>query len=94
MSKRPAFDLSELTAEAAAPMQEATQRTAKPALPQSKPRKGREPQPVPTADLEPLAFKVPPVFRRRFKRCALDANIKLNELLFQALDAWEAAQKH
>jgi hypothetical protein len=40
----------------------------------------------------PLNFKVDPEFRRRFRRCAAEADLKLNELLRQALDAWE--EKH
>jgi hypothetical protein len=47
---------------------------------------------VRTANLEALAFKVPPVFRKRFKQRAVTADLKLNELLFEALDAWE--EKH
>jgi hypothetical protein len=45
-----------------------------------------------TANLEALAFKVPPEFRRRFKRRAADADLKLNELLFAAFEAWEEKQ--
>jgi len=103
MTKRPTFDLAALTAEAAAPMQEATQRTARAAAavpatatnaPAAKPRRTKPPEAVGTAELEQLAFKVPPAFRKRFKTRALEADLKLNELLFQALDAWEASRKH
>jgi hypothetical protein len=88
MSKRPAIDLNALTSEAAAPMPEASQRTAKPALvPPPSPAR------TPTANLEPLAFKVSPAFRKRFRQCAVDADLKLNELLFEALDAWEKERK-
>ena len=82
MSKRPPVDLKALTAEQAAPMPEAAQRTASltPA------------GPVKTANLEALAFKVPPEFRKRFRQRAVEADLKLNELLFAALDAWE--EKH
>ena len=45
-----------------------------------------------TANLQALAFKVPPAFRRRFRQRAADADLKLNELLFEALDAWEDKQ--
>jgi hypothetical protein len=45
-----------------------------------------------TANLEALAFKVPKEFRRRFKQRAATADLKLNELLFAALEAWE--EKH
>ncbi len=77
MSKRPAINLSDITADQAQPMQEAIQRIA---------------SPTKTAELQPLAFKVPPAFRKRFRQRALEANLKLNELLFATLDAWE--EKH
>lgn len=92
MSKRPAIDLSSLTSAAAAPMAEASQRTPHVVAP---------PPPVParegdeatrTANLEALAFKVPKAFRKRFRQRAANADLKLNELLFEALDAWE--EKH
>ena len=90
MAKRPPIDLIALASEHAAPMPEATQRMA-PASPPS------SPTPVPqakvkTENLEALAFKVPPAFRRRFRQRAATADLKLNELLFAALDAWE--EKH
>jgi hypothetical protein len=44
---------------------------------------------TPTAELQGLAFKVPPAFRKRFRQRAADADLKLNELLFEALEAWE-----
>jgi hypothetical protein len=79
-----------LTAEHAAPMAEATQRTAPLIAPKIKL------QPIAidhaetrTENLEALAFKVPPSFRRRFRQCAVEADLKLNELLFEALAAWE-----
>ena len=34
-------------------------------------------------------FKVSAEFRKRFRERALDADLKLNELLVEALDAWE-----
>lgn len=46
-----------------------------------------------TANLENLNFKVPKSFRKRFRDCAYKADLKHNELLFAALDAWEAMQK-
>ena len=82
MSKRPPVDLKALTAEQAAPMPEAVQRMAPPSPVGS----------VKTANLEALAFKVPPDFRKRFRQRAVAADLKLNELLFAALDAWE--EKH
>lgn len=82
MSKRPPVDLKALTSEQAAPMPEAAQRTALPSPVGS----------VKTTNLEALAFKVPPEFRKRFRQRAVMADLKLNELLFAALDAWE--EKH
>jgi hypothetical protein len=100
MSKRPAIDLAALTSEAAAPMPEAAQRTARPAptppdqpaaptVKTARPTKGEATR---TANLQGLAFKVPAAFRKRFRQRAADADLKLNELLFAALDAWE--EKH
>ncbi len=102
MAKRPTIDLTALTSEAAAPMAEAAQRVAQPLAPPA-------PAPVPvsvtpspavaarettkTANLQGLAFKVPPGFRKRFRQRAADADLKLNELLFEALDAWEEKHK-
>lgn len=101
MAKRPEFDLASLTADAAEPMQEAAQRAAKPAPSALPPTSGTAKPEAATGNVAPertlakrsaLAFKVPPVFRRRFKQRAHDADLKLNELLFEALDAWE--EKH
>jgi hypothetical protein len=97
MTKRPSIDLSALTSEAASPMAEASQRmpsAAPPAPSQETPRLAAVPvrgkgASTPTANLEALAFKVPPAFRRRFRQRAANADLKLNELLFEALDAWE-----
>ena len=92
MSKRPAIDLVALTTEQAVPMPEAAQRT---------PSKTARKQPtlatqstvtVRTENLEGLAFKVSPAFRKRFRQRAVTADLKLNELLFEALAAWE--EKH
>lgn len=87
MSKRPALDLMSLTSDQATPMAEATQRVP------SQPPKTRHTPPRPasvrTENLEALAFKVSPAFRKRFRQCAVGADLKLNELLFEALDAWE-----
>ena len=82
MSKRPSIDLKALTSDQAAPMPEAVQRMAPPSLVGS----------VKTANLEALAFKVPPDFRKRFRQRAVAADLKLNELLFAAFAAWE--EKH
>jgi hypothetical protein len=90
MSKRPAVDLSALTSEAATPMPEASQRVA-PVTAEALPARApvRTAPVVRTANLQALAFKVSPGFRRRFRQRAADADLKLNELLFEALDAWE-----
>lgn len=91
MSKRPSIDLLALTSEPAAPLPEAVQRipstTAKPsAVPSARPAA------VKTEHLHGLAFKVPRDFRKRFRQRAANADMKLNELLFEALAAWE--EKH
>jgi len=94
MSKRPAIDLTALTSEAASPMPEASQRTARVTPPAPPP--AHTPAPAntgtKTANLQALAFKVPPAFRKRFRQRAADSDLKLNELLFAALEAWE--EKH
>jgi hypothetical protein len=91
MSRRPAVDLAALTSEAAAPMSEASQRVARPAVVPGAPLPVVQPAEAPakTANLQALAFKVSPGFRKRFRQRAADADLKLNELLFEALDAWE-----
>lgn len=38
---------------------------------------------VPSADLVPLQFRMPPQFVRAFKQAALDRDLKLNELLVE-----------
>jgi hypothetical protein len=88
MSKRPLIDLAALTSDAATPMPEATQRAprAAPPTPTTAPAKAEA---IRTANLQALAFKVPPSFRKRFRQRAADADLKLNELLFAALEAWE-----
>jgi hypothetical protein len=89
MARRPAIDLASLTAEAARPMADATQRTAH-VVPMAAPASPAAKAPAtPGATIQALAFKVPPAFRRRFRQRAADADLKLNELLFEALDAWE-----
>ena len=94
MSKRPTIDLTALTTEAAAPMPEASQRTARvtPPAPPPPPTPASANMDTKTANLQALAFKVPPAFRKRFRQCAANADLKLNELLFAALQAWE--EKH
>ncbi len=96
MTKRPSIDLAALTSEAAAPMPEAAQRTARvvpmPAAPTPELPPRAITESTPTANLQALAFKVPPAFRKRFRQRAANADLKLNELLFAALDAWEEKQ--
>jgi len=94
LSKRPSIDLMSLTSEQAAPMAEAMQRTPMEAVkPKADPKPRLEAaarsKAVKTENLEALAFKVSPVFRKRFRQRAVAADLKLNELLFEALDAWE-----
>jgi hypothetical protein len=94
LSKRPPIDLMSLTAEHAAPMTEATQRAAPLTAPKIKPQAiAVERVETRTENLEALAFKVPPSFRKRFRKCAVEADLKLNELLFEALDAWEERKR-
>ncbi len=87
-------------------MVEASQRTAQSPQPQSvsqgktevktNPKKvsaKEKPQPtVSSANYETLAFKVSPEFRKRFRRSAVEADLKLNELLFAAFEVWEKEQ--
>ncbi len=89
MSKRPSIDLMALTSEQAAPMLEAVQRTPASAKIINKLKKSVQSESVRTENLEALAFKVSPAFRMRFKKRAVNADLKLNELLFEALYAWE-----
>ncbi|MGD0108043.1 MAG: hypothetical protein ABSC06_29025 [Rhodopila sp.] len=72
-------------------MSEASQRIARPAVVQAVPPPAirAAEAPTKTANLQALAFKVSPGFRKRFRQRAADADLKLNELLFEALDAWE-----
>ena len=97
-AKRPAIDLMALTSEQATPMAEAVQLTAPPTIvraplpkpaPIAEPAAPAEPGGAVTANLEGLSFKVPPEFRRRFRQRAVEADLKLNELLFAVFEAWE-----
>ena len=85
-----------LTSELATPMAEASQRHAPPSTAtvgptalRTVPKVERAPVPVKTENLEGLSFKVSPDFRRRFRSRAVAADLKLNELLAEALTAWE-----
>lgn len=46
-----------------------------------------------TADLEPLNFKVPAEFRKKFRTLALEHDLKLNGLLFAAVEAFEKSKR-
>ena len=52
---------------------------------------GRKPEASPALSpaSAPLNFKVDADFRRRFRQRAAEADLKLNELLREALEAWE-----
>ena len=54
----------------------------------------RQSEPVATGPKSsaPLNFKVDQAFRRRFRQRAAEADLKLNELLREALEAWEEKQ--
>lgn len=56
---------------------------------------GRQPEarPAQATGTAPLNFKVAPEFRRRFRQCAAEADLKLNELLREALEAWEEKRR-
>jgi hypothetical protein len=47
---------------------------------------------VPSAELVPLQFRMPPEFVKAFKQAALDADMKLNELLKSCFDAYQKQQ--
>ena len=49
---------------------------------------------VPSAELVPMNFKMPPDFVKRFKREALERDMKLNELFEAAFDAFVEKGKH
>ena len=76
MSKRPSIDLMALTSEQAAPMPEGLQRTATPSpvMPEIASTPSAK---TATANLQALAFKVPPEFQKRFRQRAANADLKL-----------------
>jgi hypothetical protein len=43
---------------------------------------------VPSAELVPMQFRMPPDFVKAFKQAALDRDMKLNELLNTCFDAF------
>jgi hypothetical protein len=97
VSKRPPIDLAAITSQVAEPMQEAAQRAPIPAAPAPRPKApARPPEPETrggdefrTENLVPMAFKVTKQFQKRFKTAALEADLKMVELLYEALDVWE-----
>jgi hypothetical protein len=46
-----------------------------------------------SAELVPLQFRMPPDFVREFKQAALDANLKLNELLKACFDEYQQKRR-
>ncbi len=105
MTKRQMPDLSKLLADTAVPMSDATEppqfgprlitkdspAPASERIAPTNPRIAAQEETA-TANLENLNFKVPKSFRKRFRDCAYKADLKHNELLFAALDAWEEKQ--
>ena len=77
------------SAPAAAPKASPVPARRKPPVTASEPEAGERTK---TMDLQPLAFKVSPEFNDRFRDAAHNARLKLNELLFEALEAWEEKQ--
>lgn len=49
---------------------------------------------VPSSELVPMNFKMPPDFVKRFKREALEQDMKLNELFEAAFNAFVGKGKH
>ncbi len=49
---------------------------------------------VPSAELVPMNFKMPPDFVKRFKREALERDMKLNELFEAAFNAYVGKGQH
>jgi hypothetical protein len=47
---------------------------------------------VPSVELVPLQFRMPPEFVRAFKQAALDGGMKLNELLKECFDSYQQKQ--
>ena len=48
---------------------------------------------VPSAELVPMQFRMPPVFVKAFKQAALDRDMKLNELLNVCFDVFMKSTK-
>ncbi len=48
---------------------------------------------VPSAELVPMQFRMPPAFVKSFKQAALDRDMKLNELLNACFDVFMKTSK-
>ena len=48
---------------------------------------------VPSAELVPMQFRLPPAFVKAFKQAALDRDMKLNELLNECFDVFMKSAK-
>jgi predicted HicB family RNase H-like nuclease len=81
-TKKPVANLSALVATkgTAAPTKDMTTRSSAPAAAADEAKSG--------TSGEPLNFRVPAEFRRRFKTYAAQHDMKLNELLYKAFDAY------
>ncbi len=75
-------------------MPEAVQRSSSFDTPDKKASSKKErPISIPGDYSDSINFKVPPAFKQRFRLCAAKADLKLNELLFEMTDLWEAKRK-
>jgi len=76
-------------------MAKAVPLTAEELKPVSKPPKAamRQRGEVPSVELVPLQFRMPPEFVRAFKQAALDGDMKLNELLRECFDAYQQTRR-
>lgn len=76
-------------------MAKAVPLTAEELKPVSKPPKAamRQRGEVPSVELVPLQFRMPPEFVRAFKQAALDGDMKLNELLRECFNAYQQTRR-
>ena len=92
MEKRQTPDLDALLAETATPVTDALHpapATVTRLVPAKvRPAKPAARQAVPSAELVNLSFKVPPDFRKNFRRAAVEADLAQVDLLAQAFDEW------
>jgi hypothetical protein len=88
------MELTALTSNEAVSMPEATQRTPSSEFPTKKASLKKQTGRIVSVDYsDSINFKVSPAFKQRFRLSAAKADLKLNELLFEAFEAWEAKQK-